>query len=313
MTQPPTPPTISVLMPVYNAQRYLAKAVESILNQTFGDFEFLIVNDGSTDRSLAILQRYAKRDDRIRLISRPNTGHLLALNEMLKLAQGEFIARMDADDIALPERFAHQVAFLRQHPDVVCVGGAQDFIDEAGRILFHYQEAEDNDEIQRLALGGKTPINHPSAMMRRSAVLQVGGYDPTTYLAEDLDLWLKLGEIGKLANLPITVTQYRQHSQSESERKQAQQQRMKQQVCERAWQRRGIQGEFTETQPWRPVDAISQHRQLVKYGWQFFMNRQRWAAIVYGIKAIRTLPLNIQGWKLLIIALIKPLPKTRSS
>jgi len=304
------PPTISVLMPVYNAQRYVAEAVESILNQTFGDFEFLIVDDGSRDRSLKILQHYAKRDDRIHLISRPNTGLVVALNELLSLAQGEFIARMDADDVAMPARFADQIEFLRHHPQVVCVGGAQDWIDEAGRVLSHYLAAEENSDLQRLALVGSTPINHPTAMMRRSAVLQAGGYDPSTYLAEDLDLWLKLGEIGELANLPATVIKYRQHPHSESERKQAQQQQMKQLVCERAWQRRGIAGEFTETTPWRPIDRLSLYYQQIKYGWQFFMDRRRSAAIAYGIKSIRTLPWKPEGWKLLILAVIKPFPKT---
>ncbi len=308
MTQPPT---ISVLMPVYNAQRYLAQAVESILQQTFGDFEFLIVNDGSTDRSLKILQHYAKRDDRIRLISRPNAGYLSALNTMLHLAQGEFIARMDADDIAMPERFAHQVEFLRQHPDVVCIGGAQEMIDEAGWFLYHYLAAEEDAEIQRLALAGITPINHPSAMMRRLAVLQVGGYDPSTYLAEDLDLWLKLGEIGKLANLSETTIKYRLHSYSESERKQTQQRRAKQLACERAYQRRGIEGCFEATKPWRPVDATSLHHQLLNYGQQFFARGQRWAAIVYSIRAIRTLPWKLGGWKLLLVALVKPFPKSK--
>ncbi len=146
-------------------------------------------------------------------------------------------------------------------------------------------------------------------MMRRSAVLQVGGYDPTTYLVEDLDLWLKLGEIGKLANLPETVTRYRQHSKSVSEYRQLEQNQLRQIVCERAWQRRGIQGKFTPIKPWRPVDNVSLHEFLLEYGWKFFVTGHRWAAIVYGFKAIRTLPLNIKGWKLLLSALIKPLPK----
>ena len=109
------PPLVSVCMPVYNATRYLAEAVESILGQTFRDFEFLITDDGSTDRSLAILKRYAAQDARIRLWSRPNAGYVVRLNEMLHQARGDLIARMDADDVALPERFARQVEFLRSH------------------------------------------------------------------------------------------------------------------------------------------------------------------------------------------------------
>jgi len=302
-------PLISVTMPVYNAERYVAQAVESILAQTFGDFEFLILNDGSSDRCLQILQKYAAKDNRIRLSSQENRGIGATRNQLLTQAQGELIAVMDADDVAFPDRFALQVAFLQRHPEVLCVGGAHEFVDEAGRLLFRKQDPLEDATIQPLALRGETPINHPSAMMRRAAVLQVGGYDSSLAPAEDLDLFLKLGEIGKLANLPETVLQYRQHSQSASERKQLEQNRFKQIACERAWQRRGIAGEFTAMQPWRPVDKPSLHAFWLEYGWKFFVTGQRSAAIAYGIKAVRTLPLEIEGWKLLLSALIKPLPR----
>lgn len=303
-------PTISVLMPVYNAERYVAQAVESILNQSFADFEFLIIDDGSTDRSLQILQQYASQDSRIQLISRPNTGYVKALNELLNIAAGELIARMDADDIALSDRFALQVKFLRENPEVVCVGGAQDWIDEAGRFLLHHPEVEQDTEIQQLALVGHTPINHPSTMLRRNAMLQIGGYDETMCPAEDLDVWLKLGELGKLANLRETVLKYRQHDQSISELKQTEQTQKRRESCERAWKRRGLEGlyQFKESEPWRPVDRSSRHRFLLRYGWRFFNRGERHAAIVYGIRSVREIPLAVEGWKLLICALIKPLP-----
>jgi glycosyltransferase involved in cell wall biosynthesis len=303
-----SPPIVSVLMPVYNAQRYLAEAVESILQQSFTDFEFLIVNDGSTDRSLKILQRYAAQDARIRLISRPNTGYVKALNEMLAVAQGDLIARMDADDVAMPDRLARQVEFLQQHPDVVCVGGAQDWIDEAGRFLLHHPEAEQDDEIQQLALSGQTPINHPSALIRRWAMQQVGGYDESMHPAEDLDLWLKLGEIGKLANLKDTVLRYRQHDQSVSERLQVEQTQQRRNACQHAWARRGIQGQFHEAPPWRPVDRASRHQFITMYGWWFFKAGKRADALIYSLKAIRTIPWNLNGWRLFACTLIKPIP-----
>jgi len=302
-------PTISVLMPVYNAERYVAEAVESILNQTLGDFEFLIIDDGSTDRSLKILQRYAVEDSRIKLISRPNTGYVVALNELLALARGEFIARMDADDVALPQRFAQQVALLRREPAVVCVGGAQDKIDEAGRVLIHHQDPLHDAEIQRMALCGKVPINHPSATIRREAVLRVGGYDESLCPSEDLDLWLRLGEIGKLANLPETVLKYRQHTNSVSEKRQAEQIRNWQVACEQAWLRRGMVGQFEACEAWRPVDRDSRHELTLQYGWMFFYRQQRSAAIAYGWRAVCLLPLNRSGWILLGCALLKPLPE----
>src|SRR3954452_3787995 len=125
-------PKVSVAMPVYNSERYLAKAVESILAQTFTDFEFLIVDDGSTDASRAILENYAARDQRIKLVSRPNTGYLIALNEMLERSLGYYVARMDADDVALPQRFERQVKYLDDHPECVLLGSRVTIIDPDG-------------------------------------------------------------------------------------------------------------------------------------------------------------------------------------
>ena len=118
----PTPPKTSVVMPMYNAERYVAGATGSILAQTFTDFEFVIVNDGSTDRSLEIVRHYERLDARVRVLSRPNTGIVGALNDGLSLARGEYIARMDADDIAYPHRLERQATYLDDHPDCVAVG-----------------------------------------------------------------------------------------------------------------------------------------------------------------------------------------------
>src|SRR5688572_25740567 len=116
------PPTVSVVMTVYNTERYVREAVESILGQTFRDFEFIIIDDGSTDSAPAILREYADRDPRIRLVSRPNTGIVRAANEGIALARGNYLARMDSDDVALPHRFEKQVRYLNEHPACVLVG-----------------------------------------------------------------------------------------------------------------------------------------------------------------------------------------------
>jgi len=307
-----SPPLVSVVMAVYNTERYLAPAVESILAQTFADFELIIINDGSTDRSLRILKKYAKLDPRIHLISRENRGIPQTRNELLANAQGVLIAPMDSDDISPPDRLENQINFLRQHPTVTCVGGAYDWIDEAARVLRHVQEPTSNPEIQQFLLAGRICICSGAAMMRRNAVIQVGGYDESLPQAEDLDLLLKLAEIGELANLSVTTLQYRQHHQSISGRRQMEQQALKKIVCERACQRREIQVEFTETKPWRPVDNLSLHQLMITYGWHFFMAGKRYPAIVYGIKAIQAFPVKIEGWKLLACALIKPLPRSNS-
>ena len=306
-------PTISVLMPVYNVEEYVAQAIESILAQTFGDFELIFIDDGSTDASLKILEAYAAKDKRIRLTSRENQGISRTRNELLAKAKGKFIAVMDSDDIALPDRFARQIEFLQRESDVVCVGGARELIDEKGRLLTYIEDPEHNDQIQQLLLAGHCCICQSSAMIRRSALLKVGGYDESMHPAEDLDLWLRLGEVGKLANLKDKVVKYRLHQNSASEQNQTLQRNNAQRACERAWQRRGIEGRYENTESWRPgADRTSRHHFMLRYGWWAFNSGQRQTAIVYGTRAITALPFAVEGWKLLACGLIKPLPKSDS-
>jgi glycosyltransferase involved in cell wall biosynthesis len=176
-------------MAVYNAERYLDEAVQSILNQSFGDFEFIIINDGSTDGSLKILQGYESRDARLRLISRPNTGFCIALNESVSLARGEFIARMDSDDCSLPDRFEHQIAFLRSYPQVVAVGGEVTWMDKDGDFIRNFCVGYSHEELDSAQMRGVSAvITHPAAMLRRQTVLDLGGYRTDLEPAEDFDL-----------------------------------------------------------------------------------------------------------------------------
>lgn len=231
-------------MPVYNAEAFIDDAVRSVRSQTFEDFELLIVNDGSTDGSLHILQQHASDDPRIRLISRPNTGLVGALNELADLARAPLLARMDADDICLPGRFAQQIRFFDRRPSAVCVGGRVELITEAGEPLMSPEPIVGNHQIQQEALAGRTPISHPSVMMRADAFRAVGGYHGDTYPAEDLDLFLRLGEIGELDNIPNVLLRYRMHGTSVSVRLSDQQVRKMREACEAAWIRRGITGRF---------------------------------------------------------------------
>ncbi len=301
---------VSVLLPVYNAERYLSEAVESILRQSFTDFELLITDDGSTDGSLPLLQSYAAQDSRIRLLSRANRGLIFTLNEMLAQAKGELLARMDADDIATTDRLALQVQFLQQHPEYVCVGGAFNLIDAQGRIVQWIPMPEQNDEIQQMLLMGRTIINHPCALMRRTALQQIGGYDSQMPTVEDLDMLLKLGEVGRLANLPDTVLHYRFHLESVSAQNILFQTEMAEAACQRAWKRRGISGQFDSPQPWyRPLpNPASQQQFLHRYGWWAFCSGFRRTAARCGIQAILARPQTPESWKLLICALLKPIP-----
>jgi glycosyltransferase involved in cell wall biosynthesis len=213
-------PVITVLLPVYNAEKYIESAVQSILNQTFRDFELIVINDGSTDQSLAILQKLAGKDARINLISRQNTGYVVALNEGLAKANGEFIARMDADDICLPARFEKQVAYLRANPDCVLLGTNVAQMDQAGSLIGPMPDiAYGHDNINHALLRRGWPIVHPAVMMRTSAVKTLGGYLVELCPNEDHDLFLKLGEVGRLENLPDILVHYRKHESSESAKK----------------------------------------------------------------------------------------------
>lgn len=199
-------------MPVYNAERYVGEAVESILEQTWRDFEFIVIDDGSTDRSLEILNAYAAHDPRLRIVSRPNTGYLLALNEGLLLCQGEYVARMDADDVAMPERLAQQIAFLDVHSECLMVGSALVRIDADGDILCEEHLPASHEEIEARLLLGLGAIGHPAALIHRQALVEVGGYREPYYGAEDHDLWLRLAERGRLANLPDALLKCRVHA-----------------------------------------------------------------------------------------------------
>jgi glycosyltransferase involved in cell wall biosynthesis len=299
--------TVSIVMPVYNAERYVAQAVESILTQTFGDFEFLIVDDGSTDDSLRILRDYERRDNRVRLISRPNTGYVIALNEMLAMAKGEFVARMDADDISLPERIGRQVAFLREHTDVACVGTSSDRIDAKGRRIGQVRHQLNDDEVFAGLLRGDNPVLHPSVMMRADAAKGAGGYDTSLMPAEDLDLWLRLSEVGRVSVLPDILIKYRLHSGSVSEKMQLVQMQKLREACERAWRRRGVAATFT-AEPWRAHDRESRFEFTRSYGWRAWRLGESSTAFAYGLELIRRRPYCGDGWRLCVISMIRRSP-----
>lgn len=202
------PPLISVLMSVYNGERYLAEAVESILNQTFTDFEFIIINDGSTDGTAAILQTYD--DPRIKLIEQSNIGLTRSLNKGIALACGKYIARMDADDVSMPERFAQQVAFLEAHPEIGVLGTGGLVRDEINGIEWDYPVVKSDTEWRRDLIKGNQFI-HTSVMIRKSLLEMVGGYDESYTFAQDYDLWIRLAAHTQMANLPCQLVIHREH------------------------------------------------------------------------------------------------------
>ncbi len=204
-------PKVSVLMPVRDGLPYLDSAIRSILTQTYRDFEFIIVDDGSSDGTASIIEQWAITDSRIRTFSRPAAGHSQSLNFSLSQARGEYVARMDADDISSPDRLARQVAFLDDAPHVVAVGGQTWAIDQDEELLFAIHCPTDHQLIEQSLLAGRNCLSHPAMMMRKAAVMQVGAYEDDSP-SEDYGLWLRMIDVGPIANLPEFVLQYRLHA-----------------------------------------------------------------------------------------------------
>ena len=236
-------PLISVVLPVRNAARYVAQSIESILGQTLGDFELLILDDGSTDGSLKVLRSYAKRDPRIRLTSRANRGLVPSLNELVDQARGEYLARMDADDIALAERFERQVAYLRAHPECVLVGSRVRWVDPDGDPICDCCTRQDHEEIDAVFMRAEfsPEISHPAVMMCREDVLAVGKYRAFPAI-EDNDLFLRLAERGRITNLPEVLLLQRIHPEnhSKSELHRSTMERVCVQIVRDARRRRGL-------------------------------------------------------------------------
>jgi GT2 family glycosyltransferase len=208
-------PKISVLMPVYDNARFLRAAVDSILRQTLAEIELLALDGGSSDGSVELLRRMAADDSRLQVIAQGRLGLVESLNLGLSLAQAPLIARMDADDVARPDRFAKQCALLAEQPDVVAVSGGIDFIDEDERYLKTILFPTLPESIASELLFHSV-VAHPAVMMRTESVRAVGGYRSVARHAEDYDLWLRLNEIGRIANLPDVVLSFRTHAANTS-------------------------------------------------------------------------------------------------
>lgn len=210
-------PRVSVLMSVYNDSEFLRLAIESILQQTYQNFEFLIIDDGSTDDSRGIIRSY--QDSRIRLIvNDQNMGLTQSLNKGLNLSKGSLIARMDSDDIAYPQRFARQVAFLEAHPDVAVVGTQVRTIDENGRPIHSggWKKSTSWGAI-RWQLIFDNPLVHTTVMFRRSVIWnEFGGYAEEFPSSQDFELWSRVAGRHRLANLPDGLMDFRVHSGSVS-------------------------------------------------------------------------------------------------
>ncbi len=291
---------VTVLLPVYDAERFLAEAVESILAQSFRDFELLTIDDGSRDGSAAILDEYARRDRRVRVVRWPHQGLIATLNAGLSLARAELIARMDADDVALPQRLEKQLARLEREPGLVCIGGAFELIDEAGRLFDRAFPPCDHAAILARALRGESPISHSAATFRRDVVRRLGGYDEKTRWVEDLDLWLRLSEHGALANLPELVSRVRHHERSVSEQHAVEQLEQARRVAGLACRRRGLDASLVQPRAWRALPDRRSQQLLVlgraRSAWRIGQHR---TALRYAARGLWMQPSSLPFWRTL--------------
>ena len=200
---------VTVLMPVYNGEKYLREAIDSILSQTFTDFDFLIVDDGSIDQSLEIAKSYT--DVRIKIIENvQNLGIITTLNKGLKIAKGKYIARMDSDDVCFPARLEKQVDFLDKHPEISIIGSNVQVIDSSSKRI-KTMSFPTESELIKWHLFFCSPIAHPTVLARREVLIKLGGYNSQCQYVEDYELWLRASKDYKFENISEELLYYRLH------------------------------------------------------------------------------------------------------
>jgi len=201
-------PMISVILSVYNTDKYLEEAIESILSQTYKDFEFIIINDGSTDKSLEIIENYAQKDSRIVVVNRENRGLIESLNEGIRIAKGKYIARMDADDISLPQRFEKQIDFMEKNFDVGILGSA--VITFGENLKESIWTLHTKNDLLKAELLFSSCFAHPAVIMRKELIEKYDLYYSKDFIdAEDYELWTRFSNYCKFANLKEPLLKYR--------------------------------------------------------------------------------------------------------
>jgi glycosyltransferase involved in cell wall biosynthesis len=209
-------PLVSVVIPVHNGEEYIKEAIDSCLNQTYENIEIIVVDDKSTDNTLQILQEYGDKITVIPVEKQNGLGNVLNIG--IRASKGQYIARMDADDVMYPSRISKQVEYMQEHPNCVAVGGQIDIIDENGKVVDYRKYAIEDKEIKRNRFLHQ-PFAHPAVMLRKSALEDVGLYPEDMWKVEDVKLFFLLSQKGEFHNLEDTVLKYRITFKTESQSK----------------------------------------------------------------------------------------------
>jgi glycosyltransferase involved in cell wall biosynthesis len=300
-------------MPVHNTAGYLPETLDSLLAQTFTDFELLILDDGSTDATPAVLKGYAERDSRIRVITRENKGIITSRNELLAECRGKYMAANDADDLSIPTRLEKQVAYMEQHPECVLLGSRVVEMDPYGSPVFVTQQPLDNDAIEKQLLSnlGGWAIVQSSMICRTDAARKIGGYDVSLgppgkpCFSEDHDFFVRLAELGKTANLAEPLVWYRRHYSSTTRtyylEKLAQHREAKERVLRQAHAARKLA--FPTDWRFTPITAPPRDEQARRWGWAAIKNGNIEVARKHAWSAVRYAWWKPAGWKLLVTAM----------
>ncbi|QQE12447.1 glycosyltransferase family 2 protein [Planctomycetota bacterium] len=287
-------------MPVFNRELYLDEAIQSILNQTFSNFEFIIINDGSTDNTSKILSHYKTIDSRIIVKNQENSGNYAARNHGMQVASSSYIAVMDSDDIAHSKRLDKQYNFLQSNPDHVAVGSDVQIVDPFGICNQYDKKPElhrDIDESHMRAEQGA--IHHPTLMIRTRILKKIGGYVNVRNTA-DYDLTLKLAEYGKIANLPLPLMKWRRHPDSITSLARHEQIQRAYDFCKNAHIRRGIPFELNAPciKSIR-TNTLSEADQCASWARHAINQGQLKEARIHAINALKREPFKVENWRTL--------------
>lgn len=316
-------PVISVVIPVYNSQAFLADAMQSVLSQSYSDWELVAVDDGSTDRSLEILHEFAAQDSRIRVLPMPHAGICCTRNTGIDAARGRYVAALDNDDVMLPSRLQAQFDFLESHPDHVAVGTAGLLIDVDGDPINERFFPTSSEEIERELLAGRNPLMQSSMMFRRAAMVEAGRYQEDRNFAEDYDLFLRLTETGKIANLGDVLMRQRQHVSRASAAHYDDQNRVVILALRDAFERRGLTGNVPTIEgSWHPTTLRDYHIRCASDAWDAGNTRSvrkharaLWRETGFSLRAIELYSRTVMGRPLYAVvekfkATLRPLKRS---
>jgi len=303
-------------MSVYNGAATVREAVDSVLGQTFGEFEFIIIDDGSNDATPDILASFD--DARLRVIRQPNAGLTVSLNRAVGEAKAPLIARMDADAVSLPRRFAAQIRPFRQQEDLVLVGSDAETIDTAGRVIGHERHLTHDAEIRRVFPVGNQFV-HGSVVFRRKAFDEAGGYDERFRYSQDLDLWWRLLKRGRAGNIPESLYRLRHSPDRISEHLSEEQDRCRDRIIRGMWEEILASGSgFPPDSGGRwtlPVDTEDPHdgerrrfyaRLALRMGIGFVLHGDLARARAYFRESVRTGPKVREAWACWVASLVVP-------